>query len=62
MPREFSRNQRLGAQMLRTLSELLRFESKVKVLFDKNVLDFLDIESLVFSAERTAEYLMELDH
>jgi len=37
------------------------FESKVKVLFDKNVLDFLDIESLVFSAERTAEYLMELD-
>lgn len=28
MPREFSRNQRLGAQVLRTLSELLRFESK----------------------------------
>ena len=28
MPREFSRNQRLGAQMLRSLSELLRFESK----------------------------------
>ena len=26
MPREFSRNQRLGAQILRTLSELLRFE------------------------------------
>jgi ribosome-binding factor A len=28
MPREFSRHQRLGAQMLRTLNELLRFETK----------------------------------
>jgi len=28
MPREFSRNQRLGSQVLRTLSELLRFEVK----------------------------------
>jgi ribosome-binding factor A len=28
MPREFSRNQRLGSQMLRTLNELVRFESK----------------------------------
>ncbi len=28
MPREFSRNQRLGNQVLRTLSELLRFETK----------------------------------
>jgi len=28
MPREFSRNQRLGNQVLRTLNELLRFESK----------------------------------
>jgi len=28
MPREFSRHQRLGAQMLRSLSELLRFETK----------------------------------
>ena len=28
MPREFSRHQRLGAQVLRTLSELLRFEVK----------------------------------
>lgn len=28
MPREFSRNQRLGAQILRTLNELLRFETK----------------------------------
>lgn len=28
MPKEYSRSQRLGAQMLRALSELLRFESK----------------------------------
>ena len=28
MPREFSRHQRLGTQILRTLSELLRFETK----------------------------------
>ncbi len=28
MPREFSRNQRLGNQVLRILSELLRFETK----------------------------------
>lgn len=28
MAREFSRNQRLGNQVLRTLNELLRFESK----------------------------------
>ena len=28
MPREFSRNQRLGNQVLRILSELLRFEIK----------------------------------
>ena len=28
MPREFSRNQRLGNQVLRTLSEVLRFETK----------------------------------
>ena len=28
MPREFSRSQRLGAQVLRVLSELLRFETK----------------------------------
>ena len=28
MPREFSRNQRLGHQVQRTLSELLRFETK----------------------------------
>lgn len=34
MPREFSRNQRLGAQMLRSLSELLRFETKDPRLTD----------------------------
>jgi len=28
MPREFSRNKRLGNQVLRSLSELLRFETK----------------------------------
>ena len=28
MPREFSRNQRLGHQVQRTLSELLQFETK----------------------------------
>ena len=28
MPREFSRNLRLGAQLQRTLSELIRFETK----------------------------------
>lgn len=28
MPREFSRNQRLRSQMLRTLSELVRYETK----------------------------------
>ena len=28
MPREFSRNQRLGAQLRRILSEVIRFESK----------------------------------
>ena len=34
MPREFSRNQRLGAQLQRTLSELLRFETKDPGLAD----------------------------
>jgi len=40
------------------------FEPKAKVLFDHHVLDFLDIESLVFSAERFAEMLLKLikDH
>jgi hypothetical protein len=37
------------------------FTSRVKILFESRVLDFLDIESLVFSAERTAERIMELD-
>lgn len=36
------------------------FEAKVKVLFDHHVLDFLDLESLVFSAERFAERLILL--
>ncbi len=35
-------------------------EPKVKILFDHNVLDFLDLESLVFSAERFAERLIQL--
>ena len=34
MPREFSRNQRLGAQLQRCLSELLRFETKDPGLAD----------------------------
>ena len=37
------------------------FASRVKVLYDQRVLDFLDIESLVFASERMAERLMELD-
>lgn len=36
------------------------FEAKVKILFDRHVLDFLDLESLVFSAERLAERMTEL--
>lgn len=36
------------------------FPAKVKVLFDRNVLDFLDIESLVFASERMAERWVEL--
>jgi hypothetical protein len=32
----------------------------VKVLFDRRVLDFLDLESLVFSAERLADRLAAL--
>lgn len=34
MPREFSRSQRMGAQMQRSLSELLRFETKDPSLAD----------------------------
>ena len=37
------------------------FEAKVKVLFDHHVMDFLDLESLVFAAERMADLLAELD-
>lgn len=36
------------------------FAPKAKVLFDRHVLDFLDLESLVFSAERYAEKLVQL--
>lgn len=36
------------------------FEAKVKVLFDQHVMDFLDLESLVFSAERMADKFSEL--
>ncbi|MCK5196643.1 MAG: DUF3786 domain-containing protein [Desulfobulbaceae bacterium] len=36
------------------------FEAKVKILFDAHVLDYLDVESLVFSAERLADRLMQL--
>lgn len=37
------------------------FDAKVKILFDHHVLDFLDLESLVFAAERMAECLINLD-
>ncbi|MBU0665711.1 MAG: DUF3786 domain-containing protein [Proteobacteria bacterium] len=36
------------------------FPAKVKVLFDHHVLDFLDLESLVFTAERMADRLLAL--
>ncbi len=36
------------------------FDAKVKVLFDHHALDFLDIESLLFSAERMAERFVGL--
>lgn len=36
------------------------FPARVKILFDQRVLDFLDIESLVFSGERLAERLTTL--
>ena len=39
----------------------LGIEAKAKVLFDHNVLDFLDLESLVFTAERFAERLVQLE-
>lgn len=37
------------------------FEARVKLLFDRHVLEFLDLESLVFAAERLADRLLELD-
>ena len=39
MPREFSRHQRLGAQILRSLSELLRFEVKDPRVRDTSLTD-----------------------
>jgi len=36
------------------------FAARAKLLFDRYVLDFLDLESLVFSAERMADRLAEL--
>lgn len=36
------------------------FEAKVKILYDRHALDFLDIESLLFSSERLAERLVSL--
>jgi len=38
------------------------FDPKAKVLFDHHVLDFLDLESLIFSAERFAERLVLLNN
>lgn len=35
------------------------FPARVKILFDHHILDFLDIESLVFSAERLTDRLLE---
>ena len=37
------------------------FEARVKTLFDHHIMDFLDLESLVFAAERMADRLAELD-
>ena len=36
------------------------FAAKAKVLFDHHVLDFLDIESLIFTAERMAERIVDM--
>ncbi len=35
------------------------FEAKVKILYPANVLDYLDLESLVFTSERMAEIIIE---
>ncbi|CAK8715979.1 4Fe-4S domain-containing protein [Candidatus Electrothrix laxa] len=37
------------------------FEARVKILFDQYVMNYLDLESLVFAAERMADCLLELD-
>ncbi len=37
------------------------FEARAKLLFDRSVTSFLDIESLVFLAERFADTLIEID-
>jgi hypothetical protein len=37
------------------------FEARVKILFDQYVMNFLDLESLVFAAERMADRLLALD-
>lgn len=36
------------------------FDARVKILFDQHVMDFLDLESLVFAAERMADRLLAL--
>jgi len=36
------------------------FASKVKILYDENVLDYLDIESLVFSSERMTDRFVSI--
>ena len=36
------------------------FPAKVKILFDRQVLHFLDLESLIFSSERLADRLAVL--
>lgn len=37
------------------------FEAKVKILYPANVMEYLDIESLVFTSERMAELILEAD-
>jgi len=37
------------------------FAATTKILFDRQVMDFLDLESLVFAAERLADRLAEMD-
>jgi len=37
------------------------FAASTKILFDHKVMDFLDLESLVFAAERLADRLAEMD-